>query len=68
MPLPLAVTMGDPAGIGGELTLAAWQARRRRLAVWFPKVAPHLARGAQLCEPQPRAPAVPPAGTRVADC
>ena len=29
MPLPLAVTMGDPAGIGGELTLAAWQARRR---------------------------------------
>ncbi len=22
---PLAVTMGDPAGIGGELTLAAWQ-------------------------------------------
>lgn len=23
--VPLAVTMGDPAGIGGELTLAAWQ-------------------------------------------
>ena len=27
-PLPLAVTMGEPAGIGGELTLRAWLARR----------------------------------------
>jgi 4-hydroxythreonine-4-phosphate dehydrogenase len=27
-PLPLAVTMGEPAGIGGELTLKAWLARR----------------------------------------
>jgi 4-hydroxythreonine-4-phosphate dehydrogenase len=26
---PLAVTMGDPAGIGGELTLRVWQALRR---------------------------------------
>ena len=26
---PLLVTMGDPAGIGGELTLKAWRARRR---------------------------------------
>jgi 4-hydroxythreonine-4-phosphate dehydrogenase len=26
---PLALTMGDPAGIGGELTLRAWQALRR---------------------------------------
>jgi 4-hydroxythreonine-4-phosphate dehydrogenase len=25
---PLALTMGDPAGIGGELTLRAWLARR----------------------------------------
>lgn len=25
----LALTMGDPAGIGGEITLAAWQALRR---------------------------------------
>lgn len=24
---PLAVTMGEPAGVGGELTLAAWRAR-----------------------------------------
>ena len=28
MNTPLALTMGDPAGIGGELTLKAWQARR----------------------------------------
>jgi len=27
-PRPLAVTMGEPAGIGGELTLRAWQQRR----------------------------------------
>ena len=26
-PLPLALTMGEPAGIGGELTLLAWQRR-----------------------------------------
>jgi len=26
--MTLAVTMGDPAGIGGELTLQAWRARR----------------------------------------
>jgi 4-hydroxythreonine-4-phosphate dehydrogenase len=28
MRAPLALTMGDPAGIGGELTLRAWLARR----------------------------------------
>ncbi len=28
MPRPLALTMGDPAGIGGELTLRAWLALR----------------------------------------
>ena len=27
-PAPLAVTMGDPAGIGGEILLTAWLARR----------------------------------------
>ncbi|MCA1910154.1 MAG: 4-hydroxythreonine-4-phosphate dehydrogenase PdxA [Magnetospirillum sp.] len=27
-PKPLALTMGEPAGIGGELTLLAWQRRR----------------------------------------
>jgi len=26
--LPLAVTMGEPAGIGGELSLKAWLARQ----------------------------------------
>ncbi|MBL8671234.1 MAG: 4-hydroxythreonine-4-phosphate dehydrogenase PdxA [Alphaproteobacteria bacterium] len=29
--LPLAVTMGEPAGIGGEIALAAWALRRRTL-------------------------------------
>ncbi len=28
MRLPLAVTMGEPAGIGGEIALKAWLARR----------------------------------------
>ncbi len=27
--LPLAVTMGEPAGVGGEITLKAWQELRR---------------------------------------
>jgi 4-hydroxythreonine-4-phosphate dehydrogenase len=27
-PLPLAVTMGEPAGVGGELSLKAWLAKR----------------------------------------
>ncbi len=29
MKVPLALTMGDPAGIGGELTVRAWQALHR---------------------------------------
>ena len=29
MHVPLALTMGDPAGIGGELTVRAWQALHR---------------------------------------
>ncbi len=29
MRLPLALTMGDPAGIGPEITVKAWEARRR---------------------------------------
>lgn len=28
-PLPIAVTMGDPAGIGGELTIKSWNVRRQ---------------------------------------
>ena len=27
MPLPLALTMGEPAGIGGEIALQAWRRR-----------------------------------------
>lgn len=29
-PLPLALTMGDPAGIGPDIIIAAWHERRRR--------------------------------------
>lgn len=32
---PIAVTMGDPAGIGGELTLAGWLARRKTAPAFF---------------------------------
>jgi len=33
--LPLAVTMGEPAGIGGEVTLKAWLRRRPRARPFF---------------------------------
>ncbi|HRQ80858.1 MAG TPA: 4-hydroxythreonine-4-phosphate dehydrogenase PdxA [Azospirillaceae bacterium] len=32
---PLAVTMGEPAGIGGELTLSAWRLRREDGPAFF---------------------------------
>src|SRR5690606_40322079 len=32
---PLAVTMGDPAGIGPDITLAAWLARRAQALPTF---------------------------------
>ncbi len=32
---PLALTMGEPAGIGGEITLAAWQALRTEDLAFF---------------------------------
>ena len=32
---PIAVTMGDPAGVGGELTLTAWAARHRNGPSFF---------------------------------
>jgi 4-hydroxythreonine-4-phosphate dehydrogenase len=35
MPLPLAVTMGEPAGIGGEIALKAWLARRPEDPVFY---------------------------------
>jgi len=34
-PLPLAITMGEPAGVGGELSLKAWQARHRAGRAFF---------------------------------
>jgi 4-hydroxythreonine-4-phosphate dehydrogenase len=34
-PLPLAVTMGEPAGIGGELSLKAWLARGQGIRPFF---------------------------------
>jgi 4-hydroxythreonine-4-phosphate dehydrogenase len=33
--LPLAVTMGEPAGVGGELSLKAWLARRPGIRPFF---------------------------------
>jgi 4-hydroxythreonine-4-phosphate dehydrogenase len=33
--LPLAVTMGEPAGVGGELTLKAWLVRNRATRPFF---------------------------------
>ncbi len=32
---PLAVTMGEPAGVGGELSLKAWQARHSNARPFF---------------------------------
>ncbi|MDX2144686.1 MAG: 4-hydroxythreonine-4-phosphate dehydrogenase PdxA [Rhodospirillaceae bacterium] len=34
-PRPIAVTMGEPAGIGGEIALKAWRARRADTPVFF---------------------------------
>jgi 4-hydroxythreonine-4-phosphate dehydrogenase len=34
-PLPLAVTMGEPAGVGGELSLKAWLARKNGTRPFF---------------------------------
>ncbi|HWD56896.1 MAG TPA: 4-hydroxythreonine-4-phosphate dehydrogenase PdxA [Stellaceae bacterium] len=35
MTLPLAVTMGEPAGIGGEIALSAWQRRREGVPAFY---------------------------------
>ena len=34
-PLPLAITMGEPAGVGGELTLRAWLRSRAKTGPFF---------------------------------
>jgi len=31
---PIAITMGEPAGIGGELAIAAWQTLRADDDLW----------------------------------
>lgn len=41
---PLALTMGDPAGIGGELTLRAWRLRRGRMGCFVALDDPHRLR------------------------
>jgi 4-hydroxythreonine-4-phosphate dehydrogenase len=40
-PLPLALTMGEPAGIGGEITLKAWRDHRSELPAFFVIDCPH---------------------------
>ena len=35
MTAPLALTMGEPAGIGGEIALMAWQKRAIRRAAFL---------------------------------
>ena len=42
---PLAVTQGDPSGIGPEIALKAWRARDAKTAPWFLLADPdHIAR------------------------
>jgi 4-hydroxythreonine-4-phosphate dehydrogenase len=43
---PLAMTMGDPAGIGPEITLAAWRAREAGDPPFFVLASPALLSGA----------------------
>ncbi|MGC2521035.1 MAG: 4-hydroxythreonine-4-phosphate dehydrogenase, partial [Stellaceae bacterium] len=35
MELPLALTMGEPAGIGGEIALKAWLGRAEGVPVFY---------------------------------
>ena len=42
-PAPSVLTMGEPAGIGGELTLRAWSEHRQRLHPFFTLDDPDLA-------------------------
>jgi 4-hydroxythreonine-4-phosphate dehydrogenase len=48
--LPLALTMGEPAGIGPEITLAAWRAVRAAGPVFFVIGDPALLPGAPVVE------------------
>jgi len=57
-PLPLAVTMGEPAGVGGELSLKAWRAKAGQGRAFFilddparlRKLASELGLGVAICE------------------
>src|SRR3954468_13129669 len=61
---PLAVTMGEPAGIGGEILLEAWRRRREGDPVFFALDDPEgrLLRAADLGRPVPAAGIPDPAG------
>ena len=50
MALPLALTMGEPAGIGGEIALKAWLGARRHPAL----LPDRRSRSARLARPAPR--------------
>lgn len=48
IPAPLAVTQGDPSGIGPEIALKAWRARDAKTAPWFLLADPeHITRTAK---------------------
>ena len=44
-PRPLALTMGEPAGVGGELSLRAWSTARERIGAFFAIDDPDRLRG-----------------------
>ena len=47
---PLALTMGDPAGIGGELTVRAWQELHRNGPCFIALDDPHRLKGVPIIE------------------
>ena len=52
--LPLAMTQGDPSGIGVEIAIKAWLARTPASAPWFLLADPaHVARVAAELAPDP---------------
>lgn len=59
---PLALTMGEPGGIGGEITVAAWNALRAEGPAFFPIADPqrlaHLGAPTKTIEHPSEAPAV----------
>ena len=47
---PIALTCGEPSGIGGELALKAWQDLRQDLVFYWIGDPQHLPNSAQICE------------------